>query len=89
MLCTISGVFVLVRPVDDQQFPRLWEDDWRKGGEDPEWNDQEAFRRLHKEYYPKYSCVYSVNNVQYLFPRFKVDSLARVWTRCDSGIDCI
>jgi len=63
----------IARPGDALHYLRLWEDDWRKGGEDPEWNDQEAFRRLHKEYYPK----------------FKVDSLARVWTRCDSGIDCI
>ena len=33
--------------------------------------------------------VNSVDILQYLFPRFKVDSLARVWTRCDSVINCI
>lgn len=63
----------MARVPDAIYYLRMWEADWRSTGSSKGWDDQMAFRRLHRRFYP----------------RFKVDTLAKVWTRCDSGIHCL
>jgi len=63
----------MARVSDAIYYLRLWENDWKSRGSEKGWDDQMAFRRLHRRFYP----------------RFKVDTMARVWTRCDTGMDCL
>eukprot|EP00092_Neocalanus_flemingeri_P002618 GFUD01002805.1.p1 GENE.GFUD01002805.1~~GFUD01002805.1.p1 ORF type:complete len:310 (+),score=76.06 GFUD01002805.1:38-967(+) len=74
-----SGAW-MARVADALSYLRMWEADWteKEGGmteteKTRGWDDQMAFRRLHKRFYP----------------RFKVDTLAKIWTRSDSSMDCI
>jgi hypothetical protein len=32
---------------------RMWEADWKKSGSSHGWDDQMAFRRLHRRFYPR------------------------------------
>jgi len=69
----LSSGAFMARVSDAIFYLREWENDWRSHGEKKDWDDQTGLRRVHRKYYP----------------RFKVDTLARVWTRCDTKMDCL
>ena len=90
----------MARVPDAKEFLRELENDWksrgsriedRKGrGSEKGWDDQMAFRRLHKRFYPKYwNISQSYLIILQFVCSYKVDTLAKVWTRCDSGYDCL
>ena len=52
----------MVRAADALKYLRIWDDDWRQsdgGMSEYErknvWDDQMAFRRLHRQFYPRYA----------------------------------
>lgn len=69
----LSSGAFMARVSDAIFYLKEWENDWISHGSKKNWDDQTGLRRVHKKYYP----------------RFKVDTLARVWTRCDTKMDCL
>ena len=44
----------MARLADALYYLKMWEADWRSEGSVDSWDDQMAFRRLHKRFYPVY-----------------------------------
>ena len=43
----------MARVSDARYYLRLWENDWKSRGSKKNWDDQMAFRRLHRIFYPR------------------------------------
>ena len=43
----------MARAADAIYYLKMWEADWRNEEMPDKWDDQMAFRRLHKRFYPK------------------------------------